>query len=1127
MKTIVLLSIFLLSSFFLVAQDPHAIIVLQNEKELLEIGKQVFLLEDKEGKLTIEDIQLPEYQKLFKKSEQEIPNFNTTPSKIWVKFTLQNQTHEKVYVEIAQALAWYIDFYKPDSTGKLSLVTETGMMRPIQNREVANNFFLFELSSTTAPQTYYFAIQSEFPLTIPLLLGTAKNILEYRYSAILFLGMFSGLFLVMFAYNLFIYFSVRDKIYLYYCGYLLSGVFILNSISGNYGYQWNIMSYFPNYLITFSMIGAVFNVPFLLKILGTKRQQRFFKIMMFIFTIYVIIGIHNLITGHYILTVDIFQLLSLLSHFFIFFYSIYQYRKGNKMAIFVATSFSFYSVGVIIFILQNFSVLPTNFFTLNSVVLGSSLEVLMFSFALANRINTVRKEKEASQNALLTQIQINEKLVREQNLVLEKTIAEKTKEIQQQNEELLTSEEELKQNLDNLYSTQEILIQTQSQAVSRSRFLEAIAKTNTYLLEENNWQDALMKGFEVIGKTIDVDRVYYFEKVESTDENIITVSQKLEWVAEGITSEINNPELQNIPLSIFGELTSLVLENQIFAQSISKITNVNLKELLVKQHILAIITVPIFVETQFWGFIGFDDCKQEREISSEEINILQTLASNLATTIQHKQSEQKLIENKTKLQSVLNEVQDVIWAVSMPDFKMLLVTPSVVDIYGYSVEEWLADSSIWQKAIHPEDQDIIAKIFTDLQTQGFFEYEYRIITTKGQIKWVRNKAKFILNENQQPIRLDGIVVDITEQKLAENRLKLLQSLVDDSTDAMQVATEDGTFFYLNNVAAKCLGINQTEIHKYKVQDIEKIFATEGAWEQHVAKLKKLESMRVEGENINQTTGHHFPVEVSVNYVKIDNQGFVIANSRDITERKKVEAQILQQQENLLRVGQIAKVGGWEYDVIFNKITWDKIIYDIHELPYSFEPTVESGVNFYKEGESRRKLTEAIGLALQQGTTYDLELELITATGKERWVRALGMADFVNGVCIKLFGVFQDITEHKLAEEQIKKQNEELQNYNNELQKTHEEIANLNNHLENLVVQRTLKLTESYQKLNDYAFFNSHQLRAPIATILGLYELLKLDVSIIEKEVIFEKIQIAVVLLDEMVKKSQSLLHEDE
>ena len=192
MKRLFLLFVFLLPNVVILAQTPEAIISLYPQKEPLNIGKQVYLLEDKEGKLTIEDIQKPAYQKLFKKSNAEIPNFNTTASKIWVKLTVSNKTEKEVYLEVAQALAWYIDFYKPNDAGKLILTTQTGMMRPMQNREVANNFFLFELSKKPQVQTYYFSIHSEATLFFPLTLGTAKSLFEKSYPNVLFFGMFSG-----------------------------------------------------------------------------------------------------------------------------------------------------------------------------------------------------------------------------------------------------------------------------------------------------------------------------------------------------------------------------------------------------------------------------------------------------------------------------------------------------------------------------------------------------------------------------------------------------------------------------------------------------------------------------------------------------------------------------------------------------------------------------------------------------------------------------------------------------------------------------------------------------------------------------------------------------------------------
>lgn len=117
-------------------------------------------------------------------------------------------------------------------------------------------------------------------------------------------------------------------------------------------------------------------------------------------------------------------------------------------------------------------------------------------------------------------------------------------------------------------------------------------------------------------------------------------------------------------------------------------------------------------------------------------------------------------------------------------------------------------------------------------------------------------------------------------------------------------------------------------------------------------------------------------------------------------------------------------------------------------------------------------------------------------------------------------------ELQISKEEITTQNEEIIAQNEELQQSQEEVSTLNNHLEALVVQRTQKLTQSNQKLNEYAFFNAHKLRAPIATTLGLYELLKLDISLIEREMIFEKIKESIVLLDEMVKRSQRLLDEE-
>ena len=125
-----------------------------------------------------------------------------------------------------------------------------------------------------------------------------------------------------------------------------------------------------------------------------------------------------------------------------------------------------------------------------------------------------------------------------------------------------------------------------------------------------------------------------------------------------------------------------------------------------------------------------------------------------------------------------------------------------------------------------------------------------------------------------------------------------------------------------------------------------------------------------------------------------------------------------------QTGKIARLGGWEFDTIKNIIKWTKVTKEIHEVPEDYIPDLENDLDFYKEGESRDKIIQLIADSLQCGTSFDAELQIITAKGNERWVRSKGTAIFKNGKCEKLYGIFQDIHEHKLKDILLA-QNEEL------------------------------------------------------------------------------------------------------
>lgn len=150
---------------------------------------------------------------------------------------------------------------------------------------------------------------------------------------------------------------------------------------------------------------------------------------------------------------------------------------------------------------------------------------------------------------------------------------------------------------------------------------------------------------------------------------------------------------------------------------------------------------------------------------------------------------------------------------------------------------------------------------------------------------------------------------------------------------------------------------------------------------------------------------------------------VVGTTSDITARRNMEA-ALQRSETLLRQSQeAAGIGGWEIDLSTRALFWTQETYRIHEVPYGEDgqvPTIETAINFYAP-ESQSSIRSAVELAMYSGQPFDLDLEIITATGRRSWVRSIGrVLRNDTGRIIKVYGSFQDITERKRNEAEQEK-----------------------------------------------------------------------------------------------------------
>lgn len=149
-------------------------------------------------------------------------------------------------------------------------------------------------------------------------------------------------------------------------------------------------------------------------------------------------------------------------------------------------------------------------------------------------------------------------------------------------------------------------------------------------------------------------------------------------------------------------------------------------------------------------------------------------------------------------------------------------------------------------------------------------------------------------------------------------------------------------------------------------------------------------------------------------VKRDAAGrplYVTGLVMNVNERKKNELALQKSMQLLSETEKIGKVGGWEFNIDTMAQKWTEEIYSIHEVDLNYDPNVEKGIDFYTP-ESRPVIKKAVQRAIDFGVPYDVELEIITAKGNLRNVRAKGKPDPERR---RVYGFFQDITEKKQAE----------------------------------------------------------------------------------------------------------------
>jgi len=192
--------------------------------------------------------------------------------------------------------------------------------------------------------------------------------------------------------------------------------------------------------------------------------------------------------------------------------------------------------------------------------------------------------------------------------------------------------------------------------------LDAIARFNGLLISEESWFSALQQSFEMFGNIAGADRVYYFENNLDASGKPVTITMRLEWTRDSIEAQASNPDNTDLPAEAASSV-AVMAKNKPYSAIVETIESETFRNILKEQSVKSVLSIPVFVEGTFHGFIGFDDCTNERVWVDEEISFLQTIAINLASAIENEEAKHDLEESFKEKNDILERIGDAFFAV--------------------------------------------------------------------------------------------------------------------------------------------------------------------------------------------------------------------------------------------------------------------------------------------------------------------------------------------------------------------------------------------------------------------------------------------------------------------------------
>jgi len=348
--------------------------------------------------LTIKEVTAPDFASEFKAAPSPIPNFGMTDDAYWTRFDLANPSPSprSLMVEVAMPHLDDVRLYVPE--GRLFHEYVSGRNYPFSTRAVAHENYVFPVELPPYFQgTLYMRFEQEGTFQLPVYLWDADNFHQADRLKQLVLGSYYGVAIVMLIYNLFLWIAIRERAYIYYVLAILFTHFLVVFHINGFSYVW----FFPespviakrSYPVLLNLAGY-FSIQFVQALLLTKeRSPRLDRGLVWLRR-FALITSFFAVFASYFLAYKVTVYLALVMAVALIASATYRAIQGDRIAVYYVVAWSVLVAATVLLILRTVGVAPVNFATDYGVQVAASLEVVLLSLALGERINEMRREKD-------------------------------------------------------------------------------------------------------------------------------------------------------------------------------------------------------------------------------------------------------------------------------------------------------------------------------------------------------------------------------------------------------------------------------------------------------------------------------------------------------------------------------------------------------------------------------------------------------------------------------------------------------------------------------------------------------------------------------------------------------------